>query len=273
MNVIIEDSEITDNETVALSHPTCKQICMFLSDYAAWLLGCGATCIRLEKNVNRIAHTFDKNVDMCIMPRHINLTVSSKDRLTSFTAISSIRCKCINFDMNTRLSRLSWEVADGRLNFEQTKKGFENIINTPTANKWMVLFLASVANASFCRLFGGDIPAMIIVFIATLAGFYLKQILTENKIDIRIIFIVCSFVSSVFGATDNLFSIGSTPEIAIGTGVVYLVPWLPLRNSFSDMLARHYICAFSRFMDALILTACLSIGLCGGMVMMNIGMF
>ena len=60
MNVIIEDSEIKDNETVALSHPTCKQICMFLSDYAAWLLGCGATCIRLEKNVNRIAHTFDK---------------------------------------------------------------------------------------------------------------------------------------------------------------------------------------------------------------------
>ena len=26
---------------------TPKDACIFLSDYAAWLLGCGATCIRI----------------------------------------------------------------------------------------------------------------------------------------------------------------------------------------------------------------------------------
>lgn len=261
-------------ETMTINtQPTCKQVCIFLADYAAWLLGCGATCIRLEKNVNRIAEAFDKQVDMCIMPRHIHLTVSSHDRNISFTSISSIRHKGISFDINTRLSRLSWKIADGKIDFEQAKRCFNAIINTPNTNKWLALFLASVANASFCRLFGGDFQAMGIVFVATMAGFYLKQILTENQVDARIVFIVCAFVSSVLGATDGLFGIGSTPEIAIGTSVLYLVPGIPFLNSFSDMIDRHYVCAFSRFMDALLLTACLSIGLCGGMAMMNVGMF
>lgn len=253
--------------------PTCRQVCLFLADYAAWLLGCGATCIRLEKNVNRIAKAFDKQIDMCIMPRHINITVSSPDRHISFTAVSSIKCGIISFDINTRLSRLSWEIADRKLDFETADSRFKKIISTPPANKWMVLLLASAANASFCRLFGGDIKAMAIVFIATLAGFYLKQVMLGSHINIRATFIVCAFVSSVLGATDGLFGIGSTPEIAIGTSVLYLVPGIPFLNSFSDMLDGHYVCSFSRFMDAVLLTACLSIGLCGGMVMMNVGMF
>ena len=112
-----------------------------------------------------------------------------------------------------------------------------------------------------------------LVFIATLAGYYLKQVLCEQKTDMRIVFILCAFVSSVLGASDALFHLGQTPEIAIGTSVLYLVPGIPFLNSFSDMLAGHYICSFSRFMHAIILTCCLSLGLCGGMMMMGIGMF
>ncbi len=273
MDTTISDIVSAKTMLPVKTQPTCRQLCLFLSEYAAWLLGCGATCIRLEKNVNRIAEAFDKHVDMCIMPRHIHLTVSSHDRHISFTAISSIRCKAISFDINTRLSRLSWEIADEKIDFTQVQHRFEVITKTPPANKWLVLFLASAANASFCRLFGGDLLAMGIVFVATLAGFYLKQILTENKVDVRIVFIICAFVSSVLGATDGLFGLGTTPGVAIGTSVLYLVPGIPFLNSFSDMLDRHYVCAFSRFMDAMILTACLSIGLCGGMFMMNVDMF
>ena len=70
-----------------------------------------------------------------------------------------------------------------------------------------------------------------------------------------------------------LFGLGSTPGIAIGSSVLYLVPGIPFLNSFSDLLNHHYICAFSRFMDAVVLTCCLSLGLCAGMAMMQVGMF
>ncbi|MDE6344424.1 MAG: threonine/serine exporter family protein, partial [Muribaculaceae bacterium] len=63
------------------------------------------------------------------------------------------------------------------------------------------------------------------------------------------------------------------PSIALGTSVLYLVPGIPFLNSFSDMIYRHYFCAFCRFTDAVVLTCCLSIGLCAGMMLMNVGMF
>lgn len=253
--------------------PGLKESCLFLSEYAGWLLGCGATCIRLERNIKRMAEAMGCEAVMTILPRHIHITVCNLDRSDSYTYITAIRTSVISFDLNTRLSKLSWNIADGKLTFDEARREFREIIGTPPASKGFVLMLASCANASFCRLFGGDVQAMAVVFVATMAGYYLKQVLSENKVDVRLIFILCAFVSSVLGATDALFRLGTTPEIALGTSVLYLVPGIPYLNSFSDMLAGHYICSFSRFMHAIILTACLSIGLCGGMVMMNMGMF
>ena len=89
------------------SRPTVKDVCDFLANYSSRLLACGATCIRLEKNVNRIAQTYGKNVDVTIMPRHISLTVSEADGSESQTVITSIRQAPISFNINTRLSRLS----------------------------------------------------------------------------------------------------------------------------------------------------------------------
>lgn len=253
--------------------PSARKLCLFLAEYAAWLLGAGATCIRLERNVNRIAATYGREVVMTIMPRHIHMTVSNADRSESYTYIASINSAVISFDVNTRLSELSWAVADGRLDFHDALLEFDKICRTPHCNKWLVLLLASLANAAFCRLFGGDWQAMLMVFAATLVGFRLKQLLAARRVDVRVIFIVCAFVSSIIGDGCWQLHFGNTPDIALGTSVLYLVPGIPFLNSFSDMLAGHYICAFSRFMNAVILTASLSLGLLFGMLVMHIGMF
>ncbi len=114
---------------------------------------------------------------------------------------------------------------------------------------------------------------MTIVGLATLAGYYLKVKLLAGKVDVRLVFIVCAFVSTVIGATDALFDIGGTREIALSTCVLYLVPGIPLLNSFSDMLYRRYLCAFARFADAVILTCCLSLGLLAGLLLMRVSLF
>lgn len=250
-----------------------KDVCLFLSEYSAWLLGSGATSIRLEKNVHRMAMSMGCKAEMTILPRHIHMTVFLPDHSDSYTYIIATHPMPISYDINTRLSRLSWNMADMHMPLEDAKRRFDEIIKTPPENKNLVLFLASCANAAFCRLFTGDWVAVGIVFMSTLAGFYVKQVLTEKKVDVRLIFIVCAFVSSVLASASALFGIGTTPDIAVGTSVLYLVPGIPFLNSFSDLLEGHYILAFGRFMHAIILTCCLSLGLCGGMLLMNLSMF
>lgn len=252
---------------------TNRSLCVFMAHYCATLLGAGATCIRLTKNVDRIARAYGKRVEITIMPRHVHLSVLDPADGEIVTIVEPVPPSPISFNVNTGLSLLSWQVADDGLPLEEAKRRFDAIVGSDRQSRWLVLFLAAAANSSFCRLFGGDLIAMGVVFVATAAGYYLKQELLKNHIDVRVIFMICSFLSAVIAASDGLFGLGSTPQIAMGTSVLYLVPGIPFLNSFSDMLYRHYICAFSRFVDALILTCCLSIGLCAGMSLMHIGMF
>lgn len=252
---------------------TSKEVCLFLSDYAVALLGCAATCLRLERNINRMAAAFGKKVEIFIMPRHIQMTVWHPGRDDMFTSLSSVRPAPISFSLNTRLSQLSWHVADDGLSLETARHRFEHIMTCDCETPWLTLTLASLANASFCGIFGGDLISMLIVLVATAIGFRLKQMMAGCHVDGRVIFLVCSFISAVIGASAFILTPDGTPAIAVGTSVLYLVPGIPFLNSFSDLLYRHYICAFSRFTDAIILTACLSTGLCLGMKLMGVGMF
>ncbi len=252
---------------------TSKEVCLFLSEYAVALLGCAATCIRLDRNVNRIATTFGKRVELFIMPRHIHMTVRNVDGDDTFTFISTVKPAPISFSLNTKLSQLSWHIADDSLSLDTARHRFETIMHSDKETPWVTLTLASFANASFCGIFGGDLVAMLIVLVATAIGFRLKQMMGGCHTDGRVIFLICAFISSVIGSAGFILSPEGTPSIAVGTSVLYLVPGIPFLNSFSDLLYRHYICAISRFTDAIILTACLSLGLCLGMRLMGVGMF
>ncbi|MDE6342044.1 MAG: threonine/serine exporter family protein [Muribaculaceae bacterium] len=254
--------------------PAClKDICIFLSEYAAWLLGSGATCIRMERNISRMAGTWNCRAEMTILPRHIHITVSHPEHSDSYTYIIATHEMPISFEINTLLSRLSWEISDRKLSLMEAKKKFQEVIGTPGTNRWLMLILAACANASFCRLFSGDMEAVGVIFLTTLAGFFLKQELGRRKVDVRLTFILCAFVSSVLASGAAVFHLGTTPETAVGTSVLYLVPGIPFLNSFSDMLAGHYICSFGRLVHAVVLTCCLSLGLLSGMLLSGMSMF
>ena len=250
-----------------------RGIASFLAEYAALLLGCGSTCIRIEKNTKRIAEAFEVNLDIFIMPAHVSVSVWSSDRKGAVMAQRKTASCGISFDLNTRLSQLSWEIADYNVDLPTAVAHFESIKATKPTGKWEVLILTSLANSAFCRLFGGDWFAMLIVLVSTLAGYRLKQILLEDGCDIRLTFLCASFFSASISAGGHIFNIGTTPELAIGTSVLYLIPGVPYINSVSDMIYRHYLCAFSRFLDAAVLTACLSAGLCVGMLILGLRWF
>lgn len=256
--------------TTPLERP--EDVGAFLADYAALLLRSGATCVRLERNVERIARSWGVSCAVTIMPRHIHLAVTDSNGHCN-TFITGTGNPAISYNLITRLSKLSWNVTDLRLSLAEARRMFEEARGVRNANPWWTLMAVSCANSAFCRLFGGDFVAMGVVFVATLAGYYLKQLLLGGKIDVRVTFIVCATVSSILAAAAQLFSLGSTPYVAIATSVLYLVPGIPFLNAFSDMIDGHYICFFSRMTDALLLTCCLSLGLCIGMKLMNVGMF
>lgn len=216
-----------------------------------------------------MAAAFGMTVHLSIMPRHLQLTVRTDTDKEPAVFLRALSDRGINFDTNAALSRLSWEIADSKITFEQALQQYRKIMETPRTPGWQVLLLTSLANASFCRLFGGDFAAMAVVFVCTLIGFRLKQFMLAHRVDSRVTFFCCAFVSSALCALTYHWHMDGTPAVAMGTAVLYLIPGVPYINSVSDLIQRYYLCAFYRFADAFVLTACLSAGLTAGMALLG----
>ncbi len=254
-------------------HQRLKQVSLFLSRYSTSLLACGTTTIRIEKNVARIAAAYDTTAEVTIFPLHIMMTVWDNEHNHSYTNNERIGSGGLDFALNTSLSTLSWRIADKRLPLPVAIRMLAYLRSRPRLNPWLVLLLVGFANASFCRLFGGDAVAMLIVFIATVDGFYIKNKLHAMHFDIRISTIIAGCFSAVIASAGFAFGWGSTPDIALATSVLYLVPGIPYINGISDMIHGHYICSICRLITAFILTACLAFGLCLAIIFMDIKFF
>lgn len=78
-----------------------KDIAIFLADYASLLLGCGATCIRIEKNTRRMADTFGVGFDITILPTHVYVSVGDGDASDASLAIRKTANCGISFRLNS----------------------------------------------------------------------------------------------------------------------------------------------------------------------------
>ena len=102
----------------------------FLAEYASLLAGCGATSIRIEKNTRRMANAFGLGFDIFIMPAHVSVSVWGRDP-TEPAVVQRKTANCgISFNLNARLSRLSWEVADNNLGLAAAVGRFGSIRET-----------------------------------------------------------------------------------------------------------------------------------------------
>ena len=252
-------------------HTRLKHTCGFLADYATAMLSAGATNSRIDRCVRRIAGGCGVDVDLSILPTRVLLAVWDKEHSHSYCQVGKTQTGGVNLNTVSRLSRLSHAVAgsDG-MSVDEARQAMDRILCQPRIGKWVVIVLTSVANLSFCELFGGDWLAMSVVFAATFAGYTLKEALLSWHWDTRIVTIVSSTVSAILGASCLLFGIGTTPEVALATSVLWLVPGIRFINAMSDLLKGHHLCAASRLTDALVTTICLSLGLCIALLLVNI---
>ena len=257
----------TEQKTLpADEHTRLKHICRFIEGYATAMLSAGATTSRIEHCVERISRRYGVISDLSLLPSRILLTVWDTNHSHNYSLVGHTHKNGINLQTVTSLSRLSFLDIPLETACEQLK----TIISTPRMNKWTVILLTALANLSFCRLFDGDWYAMGVVFAATVIGNVYKNYMVEKHWDIRFTTIVAAYISAIVGSSCFIFGFGSTPQTALGTSVLWLVPGIRFINAICDMTNGHYVVSQSRMTDAVITTICLSSGLCLALLTLNI---
>lgn len=241
-----------------------------LLDVGAMLMGAGANSGRIRITVNRIAHSLGYNVELLITHRALMISVCDDDGGVYTSKLKRTPPHGVNFKILSGISRMSWRVQDEDWDLIQINEELDRLRSLPHYKRWLVLLLVSLAGLAFCRLFGGNLIEMLVAFIATFAGLFVRQEAVKKNFNPYITILMAAVVASMVSGAAVYWHIGDHPDIAFATSVLFLVPGVPLINSFTDLIDGNISTGMVRGMNGFMIAFSIALGLLIAMVVYNI---
>lgn len=255
------------------ARPQIQELTNFLSEYTAKMLSIGTYTARIEHCVRRIADAYDYEASLMIFVRHFIISVMDPaDNSIRRTYVKTGAAARISFDLISELSALSWEIYDEKIPLARARAAFAEILASQKKSFAKTLVLLSVANAAFCELFGGDGGAMALVFAATAFGICARYLLSKLKINLKIQYIAVSFAVSFIVSLGTRYGLSATPDVAVGSSILFLIPGVWLINSVFDILNENMLVGISRGLNTGLLIICIAIGLFLTLSISNLGL-
>ena len=164
---------------------------------------------------------------------------------------------------------MSWQVSEHRWALHEIQDEMHRLNSLPHYPRIVVLSAVAFAGASFCYTFGGGAVEMGITFGATFLGLLTKQELLKRSLNTYF----CTFLSALVAAlfTGGFYKAEVDLELghAYSTCVLFLVPGVPLINSFTDLLAGNILYALDRGVNALTHVSAIAFGLAAAIFIYN----
>ncbi|MGM5630206.1 threonine/serine exporter family protein [Apibacter raozihei] len=232
----------------------------FLSEVAITLMMNGANTSRTLKNTQRIAQGLGYEADFFFSLSGVVLSVRNKETNEMHTIVRAIPNIGVNFEIISEISILSWRVVNEKLDAYQVNEHFNRIKKIRHYSKPSIWLFVGLAGASLSRILGGSWPEFLITFLATVLGLIIRQFFTEKKFNIFIVFALASFTAV---STVNIFRIltGLDLNSAFAASVLFLIPGVPLINSFIDILEGYVAQGIARGVHGSVLIFVIAMGL------------
>ncbi len=222
-----------------------KFVSEMLSEIAITLMMNGANTSRTMKNSQRIANALGYEADFFFSLSGAVLSVRNKESNEVHTIVRAIPHVGVNFEIVSEISILSWRAIHESMDAESVNEQFKQIKKVKHYSKLSVWFFVGLAGASLSRILGGSWMEFFITFLATALGLMVRQVLIGKKFNIFIIFAAASFTAV---SVVNIFRISTGFDLnsAFAASVLFLIPGVPLINSFIDILEGYVILGIAR---------------------------
>lgn len=246
----------------ATSKVRADKLTDFLLDVATFLLASGAHSGRVERNVKRMAEEWGFTVAINISFTGALISVEDKkdwnNRNTYFKKSPS---HSVHFDIISKVSSLSWRVHDEHLSYEEAKKLFDEIKITKHYNPWVTCISVGFSCAGLCIFYGGDYTNAFIAFLAAFIGYRLRVFLSRMNYNILIVVTLAALLSTIITCLGGYWGLGNYPESAVATGVLYLIPGVPLINSVIDLIEGYTTSSVNRILFSGYNLLCIAVGM------------
>ena len=238
-----------------------KEVEEMLLDVGTLLMSSGASTGRVRITVNRIAEALGYDVELLITSRSLMLTVTEESGTAYTSSVRRTPPHGVNFKIVSGISRMSWRVIEENLTIEQINQEINRLTSLPHYPRLVVLSLVALAGTSFCRLFGGEGYELLVTFIATFIGLYIRQEAIKKRFNPYLAIVFASFAASMVSGLSVKMGIGDTPEHALATSVLFLIPGVPLINSLTDLIDGNTLNGIVRGVNGFIMAFAIALGL------------
>lgn len=266
---MLSEVEISDDGPAS----ACR-VADLLLDIGSVLLVSGAHCGRVNRNVERVAKQWGYQVELFMSFTGLNVTLRNHEhpdqRIGRFR-----QCPLpgVHFGIVTEVSLLTWRVAEEDLAIDEVEKRMGEIKLLPHHPRWLMLLGTGAACACLCVLAGGNWVNGGIAFVAATCGLFIRQEVVKWRYNPLISFIAASFVTTLIAGSDAILQLGLSPEKALATAVLYLVPGVPLINCVIDLIEGYIPTAMARGVFGGLILLCIAVGMSLAILLLGIHHF
>ncbi|WP_207495939.1 threonine/serine ThrE exporter family protein [Aridibaculum aurantiacum] len=232
-----------------------------LLEVGALLMSAGANTERVRITISRIANAYYINCDVMITFRAITLTLTNGDQDKIFSSVKRTTPHGVNFKVVSAISKMSWQVVEEDWTIEHIQEELQRIQNKSHYPAWITVLVVGSAGAAFCSIAGGGVTDMVIVFLATCIGLLTRRKAMAMNFNPYLCFYFAALAASLVTGIFLKTGIVANKEYAFVTAILFLVPGVPLINSFSDVIDGNLQNAIIRGFHGLIISFTIALGL------------
>lgn len=247
-----------------------NHLCRILLETGALLMSSGANTSRIRTTILRIASAYGFKAELLVTHRALMLTIYDNEQEHFFSRLKRTLPHGVNFKMVSGISRMSWRIVEEQWPLKKVEAEITRLKLLPHYPRLAVLSTVALADASFCRLFGGGPIEMMVAFFATFAGLFVRQEAVKKQFNPYLCVFFASLISSLISGFSVYLNWGENPQFAFATSVLYLIPGVPLINSMSDLLDGNIMNGIVRGTNALFIAFAISLGLLSAILVFNI---
>lgn len=247
-----------------------KEAEAMLLNVGTLLMSSGASTGRVRTTVNRIADALGYNIELMITNRSLMLKVIDEETDHFIASLKRTSPHGVNFRVVSGISKMSWKVVEDHWDIPEINSEIARLVALPHYPRLVTLSSVALAGSSFCALFGGKSYELLVAFIATFVGLFVRQEAMKKRFNPYVSIIFASFTASILSGLSVKMGIGSSPEVAFATSVLFLVPGVPLINSFTDMIDGNILNGIVRGIHGLIIALAIAMGLLCAKYLLNI---
>ncbi len=234
------------------------------------LLSSGANTERTRITTSRIAEALGLQSEVFITHQTIQLFLSHKKQESIYHQLKRPFSYTNNFTLLSGISRMSWKIAEEKWTLNQIKSELTRLQSLTPYPRWLIVMAVAVAGAAFCRLFGGAPAAMMATFVATIIGQLTHLQAKHLKFNPYLSVYMASLMASLVSLFFIKLVVGIDREHLLSASLIFLIPGVPLINSFSDFIDGNILNGLLRTINGLLIVFSIALGLMAALLVMPV---